>query len=95
VFLKVLNIVVIVLLSDGGFLGNWAKSFVVFGTPYAYAIINLFVLVAILLDEVSSKKMVGVSCRLFLNQSAFICIRHLKWTNRQGFALDFFKLFNY
>lgn len=52
------NIIVIALLTEGGYAGNSPKAFVAFGTPYAFIIVNLILIAALLLEEVYSKRLV-------------------------------------
>jgi len=55
----VVNVIVIALLTEGGYAGNTSKAFVALGTPYAFIIVNLILIAGLLLEEAHSKRTVG------------------------------------
>jgi hypothetical protein len=56
---QVVNIIVIALLTEGGYVGNTSKVFVTLGTPYAFIIVNLILIAGLLLEEAHSKRTVS------------------------------------
>jgi hypothetical protein len=60
----VVNIIVIALLTEGGFISTAPKSFVTFGTPFAFIIVNLILIAGLLLEEAHSKKTVSRKIRV-------------------------------
>jgi hypothetical protein len=61
---QLLTFLMIALMHNGGYYtgrypANMSKGFVTFGTPYAYLIINTVIIIAFIMDESFSKRIVS------------------------------------
>ncbi|XP_059474005.1 uncharacterized protein LOC132195809 [Neocloeon triangulifer] len=79
----VLNIIIIALVTEGGYIAGTSRAFVALGTPYAFIIISSLMIAGLLLDEALSKRITmvlsAIGGLLFVTAGALMIDYWVNW----------------